>query len=59
MFVYKYPDWLAEIIYNDDSVEFFDGAKDLFKFYFNPDKYPVRQESKRYRSPLCSWNTMT
>lgn len=39
MFVYKYPDWLAEIIYKDDSVDFFDGAKDLFKYYFNLKKY--------------------
>ena len=39
MFVYKYPDWLAEILFNDGSVHFFDGAKDLFKFYFNLKKY--------------------
>ena len=39
MFVYKYPDWLAEIIFKDGSVDFFDGAKDLFKYYFNLGKY--------------------
>ena len=39
MFVYKYPDWLAEIIFKDGSVDFFDGAKDLFKYYFNLAKY--------------------
>ena len=39
MFVYKYPDWLAEIVFNDESVDFFDGAKDLFKYYFNLAKY--------------------
>ena len=39
MFVYKYPDWLAEIIFKDESVDFFDGAKDLFKYYFNLKKY--------------------
>jgi copper chaperone NosL len=39
MFVYKYPDWLAQISYKDGQTEFFDGAKDLFKFYFNPGKY--------------------
>lgn len=39
MFVYKYPDWLAEIIFKDDSVDYFDGAKDLFKYYFNLKKY--------------------
>jgi len=39
MFVYKYPDWVGEIIFKDDSVFFFDGAKDLFKYYFNLKKY--------------------
>ena len=39
MFVYKYPDWLAEIIFKDGTVDFFDGAKDLFKYYFNLSKY--------------------
>ena len=39
MFVYKYPDWLAEVIFKDESVVFFDGAKDLFKYYFNLTKY--------------------
>ncbi|MGW8187643.1 MAG: nitrous oxide reductase accessory protein NosL [Desulfobacterales bacterium] len=39
MFVYKYPDWLAEIIFEDGSMDFFDGAKDLFKYYFNLRKY--------------------
>ena len=35
MFVYKYPDWLAQIIFKDGSVRFFDGPKDLFKYYLN------------------------
>ena len=39
MFVYKYPDWLAEIVFKDGSVDYFDGAKDLFKYYFNLNKY--------------------
>lgn len=39
MFVAKYPDWTAEIIFKDGQVLFFDGGKDLFKFYFNMDKY--------------------
>jgi copper chaperone NosL len=43
MFVYKYPDWTAEIIFEDGSVFFFDGAKDLFKFYFNLKTYHPRK----------------
>ena len=39
MFVYKYPDWVAEIVFKDGSTAFFDGAKDLFKYYFNLKKY--------------------
>lgn len=39
MFVYKYPDWVAEIIFKDGTVLFFDGAKDLFKYLFNMKKY--------------------
>jgi copper chaperone NosL len=39
MFVYKYPDWVGEIIFSDGSMAFFDGAKDLFKYYFNLKKY--------------------
>ena len=39
MFVSKYPDWVGEIIFKDDATAFFDGAKDLFKYYFNLKKY--------------------
>lgn len=39
MFVAKYPDWIGEIIFTDGTTVFFDGAKDLFKYYFNIGKY--------------------
>ena len=39
MFVYKYPDFVAEIIFKDGSYAVFDGAKDMFKYYFNLKKY--------------------
>lgn len=39
MFVYKYPDWLGQIQFTDGSVAFFDGAKDLFKYYFDLKQY--------------------
>jgi copper chaperone NosL len=35
MFVYKYPDWVAEIVFADGSREVFDGAKDLFRYYLD------------------------
>ena len=46
MFVYKYPDWLAEIIFKDGAVDFFDGAKDVFKCYFNLKKYRPRKNKR-------------
>ncbi len=39
MFVYKYPDWTAQITFSDHSQFYFDGVKDLFKYYFNLAKY--------------------
>ena len=39
MFVAKYPDFAAEIIFRDGSTYFFDGVKDMFKFYFNLATY--------------------
>jgi nitrous oxide reductase accessory protein NosL len=46
MFVAKYPDWVAEIIFKDGSYAVFDGAKDMFKYYFNFGKYnPSRKLS--------------
>jgi copper chaperone NosL len=39
MFVAKYPDFAAQITFKDGSVVFFDGAKDMFKYYLDPAKY--------------------
>jgi copper chaperone NosL len=39
MFVAKYPDWVTGIRFRDGSMIFFDGAKDMFKYYFNLKKY--------------------
>jgi copper chaperone NosL len=46
MFVAKYPDFLAQIIFKDGSVLFFDGTKDMFKCYLNLKKYqPAKNPS--------------
>jgi len=46
MFVAKYPDFLAQVIYKDGAYALFDGAKDMFKYLFNPRTYaPSRQSS--------------
>jgi copper chaperone NosL len=39
MFVAKYPDFLAQLVFKDGSRAFFDGAKDMFKYYLNLVKY--------------------
>ncbi len=39
MLVAKYPHWVATILYKDGHAHFFDGAKDMFKFWFDAPKY--------------------
>ena len=39
MFVAKYPDWVAAIAFSDGLTVFFDGVKDMLKYYFNMGKY--------------------
>ncbi|MDO8843808.1 MAG: nitrous oxide reductase accessory protein NosL [Methylicorpusculum sp.] len=39
MFVYKYPKWVAQIIFQDGTSYFYDGAKDMFKHIFDTAKY--------------------
>ncbi len=46
MFVKKYPDWTAQMIFKDGSYAVFDGAKDLFKCYHDLGRYyPGRRQS--------------
>lgn len=39
MFVSQYPDFLARVVFQDSSILFFDGAKDLFKYLLAPSQY--------------------
>jgi len=43
MFVAKYPDWISQVVFKDGTVFFFDGAKDMFKFYFNLKQYSPKR----------------
>lgn len=38
MFVHKYPKWVASI-QTKNHTHYFDGVKDMMKFYFNPSKF--------------------
>ncbi|MEJ2621735.1 MAG: nitrous oxide reductase accessory protein NosL [Candidatus Thiodiazotropha sp.] len=39
MFVAKYPEWVATVVYKDGHAHHFDGAKDLFKYLHDLDKW--------------------
>jgi nitrous oxide reductase accessory protein NosL len=39
MFVHKYQDFLGAIAFKDGRTLWFDGAKDLFKYYVDPTAY--------------------
>ena len=46
MFVAKYPNFLAQVLFQDGSYALFDGPKDMFKYYFNLEKYnPLKKSS--------------
>ena len=39
MFVESYKNWVATVVFEDGTQAFFDGPKDLFRFFHNPEKY--------------------
>jgi copper chaperone NosL len=39
MFVAKYPDFVSVLTFNDGAHVFFDGVKDMMRYYFNLQKY--------------------
>ncbi len=46
MFVSKYPEWTASASLNDGTRLWFDGAKDLFKFWLDPGEVlPTRKRA--------------
>ncbi len=49
MFVYKYPKWVAQIIFKDGSYYFYDGAKDMFKHIFDTAKYTAGKTAENVK----------
>jgi len=45
MFVAPYPDWVATLVFHDGSQLFFDGPKDLFRYYF---ALPTKDDSRSH-----------
>jgi nitrous oxide reductase accessory protein NosL len=39
MFVAKFTNWVAEIVFRDGTYAVFDGPKDMFKYYFDIPRY--------------------
>jgi nitrous oxide reductase accessory protein NosL len=39
MFVHKYPNWVATIVFDDGGRVFFDGPKDMFRYLLELEKY--------------------
>jgi copper chaperone NosL len=39
MFVAKYPEFIAVLTFKDGTQAYFDGVKDMMKYYFNLQKY--------------------
>lgn len=46
MFVVKYPDWIATVLYSDGHAHHFDGAKDLFKYLLELPKWAPGHAAK-------------
>jgi len=44
MYVKEYTDWVAQIAFSDITY-FFDGAKDMFKFYLDVPKYAPKKKA--------------
>ncbi len=47
MKVAKYPNWVAVIEMNDGHKHYFDGVKDMMKFYLYPEKFKFKKESAK------------
>ncbi|CAA7612529.1 nitrous oxide reductase accessory protein NosL [Magnetospirillum sp. SS-4] len=45
MFVAKYPEWVAAVVFKDGHAHYFDGAKDLFKFLRDLGRYDPGHEA--------------
>jgi len=46
MFVSKYPEWVATVLYNNGHAHHFDGAKDLFKYIHDLSKWAPGHQQK-------------
>ncbi len=45
MFTAKYPKWVATIKEEDGKTYYFDGVKDMMKYYFDPERYHHKKQA--------------
>jgi len=50
MFVAKYPEWVATVLYKDGHAHHFDGAKDLFKYLLDMPKWAPKDKPGNIQS---------
>ena len=48
MFLYKYPRWVSVIVYDNGKKLYFDGLKDLLKYYFKDPKHVAGLYTRDY-----------
>ena len=47
MFVTRYPDWMSLVSFRDGSHVYFDGSKDMFRYYFEIKHYaPLKSQAE-------------
>lgn len=46
MFITKYPDWTATILFRDGSRAFFDGPKDMYKYVLDLKRYAPSKKAE-------------
>ncbi|PID81422.1 hypothetical protein CSB20_03105 [bacterium DOLZORAL124_64_63] len=54
MFVAKYPKWAAMLKTADGRVFYFDGVKDMMKFYLQPEKFHVKVRTEDFVNVVVS-----
>ncbi|HEB96303.1 MAG TPA: nitrous oxide reductase accessory protein NosL [Sedimenticola thiotaurini] len=50
MFVAKYPEWVATVVYEDGHADHFDGAKDMFKYLADMKKWAPGRHAEQIRA---------
>jgi len=54
MIVAEYPNWVATVVWKDGRAQYFDGAKDFFKFLQAVPKYAPGRKREDIRSMLVT-----